>query len=66
MRKARTHFEQVPLEVIREIVEENIPPETRDGRGPKAKKKKAKKDPLEHQGPSKLIPRSDSKMEVSE
>lgn len=66
MRKPRTYFEQVPLEVIREIVEEHIPPETGNGRGPKAKKKKVKKDLLAHKQPSRAIPRSNSKMELSE
>ena len=66
MRKPRTYFEQVPLEVIREIVEENIQPEKRNGRRPKAKKKKDKKGLLAHKQPSRAIPRSNSKMELSE
>lgn len=66
MRKPRTYFEQVPLEVIREIVEEHVSPEAGNGRGPKAKKKKVKKDLLAHKQPSSVIPRSNSKVELSE
>jgi hypothetical protein len=66
MRKPRTHFEQVPLAVIKEIVEENMAPKTRGGGDPSAKKKKVKKGLLAHQKPSKAIPRSNFKMELSE
>ena len=66
MRKPRTYFEQVPLEIIKDIVEESIQPEKRNGRGPKAKKKKVKKGLLAHKEPSRAIPRSNSKMELSE
>ena len=46
MIKPKTHFEQVPLEIVRKIVEEEIPPETITERAPIGRKKKSQKDRL--------------------
>jgi len=46
MLKPKTHFEQVPLEIVKKIVEEEIPPETISERPPIRRKNKSQKDRL--------------------
>ena len=46
MIKPRTHFEQVPLEIVKKIVEEEIPPETITEHSPISRKKQSQKDRL--------------------
>jgi hypothetical protein len=44
MAKPRTHFEQVPLEIVKKIVVEGIPPEAAAERHRGVGKKKVEKD----------------------
>jgi len=44
MLKPTTHFEQVPLKIIKRIIGEEIPPETVTKQGPKTRRKKWEKD----------------------
>ena len=53
MAKPRTHFEQVPLQIIQKIVEGVIPPEPVNGRDPLTGKRKMEKDHREGQRKSK-------------
>jgi hypothetical protein len=46
MRKPRIHFEQVPLEIVKKIIEEKIPPEATTELGPNNRRQKAEKDHL--------------------
>jgi hypothetical protein len=46
MIKPRTHFEQVPLEIVTKLVEEEIPPETITESTPISRRKKSQKDRL--------------------
>ncbi len=46
MIKPKTHFEQVPLEIVKKIVEEEIPPKTITERAPISRKNKSQKDRL--------------------
>jgi hypothetical protein len=46
MIKPKTHFEQVPLEIIKQIVQEEIPQETITERTPISRKKQSQKDRL--------------------
>jgi hypothetical protein len=46
MLKLKTHFEQVPLEVVRKIVEEEVQEEKTTGQARGTKKKKLQEDLL--------------------
>jgi len=66
MAKQRTHFEQVPLAIVKKIAEEEIPPETVTERRPGTSKKKVEKDLRVTQKQSKANSRRSSAMELSE
>jgi hypothetical protein len=66
MAKPRTHFEQVPLQSIKEIVEGVIPPDPVNGRNPANSKRKMEKEPRASQKKSKASFRRSSRMEVTE
>jgi hypothetical protein len=66
MTKPRTHFEQVPLEIVKKIAEEEIPPETTTEPAPITRKKKSEKDRLEAQAPARVAFGTPSQTEVSE
>ena len=44
MFKPTTHFEQVPLKIVKKIIGEEIPPETVTKQGPKTRRKQLEKD----------------------
>jgi hypothetical protein len=46
MMKSKTHYEQVPLETVRKIVEEQNPPERTAAGDPITRKKEMEKDQL--------------------
>jgi hypothetical protein len=46
MLQTKTHFEQIPLEIVRKIVEEQIRRETATEQDQRTKKKALEKDPL--------------------
>jgi hypothetical protein len=46
MLKPKTHFEQVPLEIVKKIAEVEIPPEITMERAPIGRKQKSQKDRL--------------------
>jgi hypothetical protein len=66
MAKPRTHFEQVPLEIVKKIGEKEMPPKTVTQRHPGTSRKKAEKDlrvtPKQSTGNS----RRSSRLELSE
>jgi hypothetical protein len=65
MAKPRTHFEQVPLQIIKKIIEGVIAPEPVNGRDPLTSKRKMEKDHRESQKQSKTSSRRSSRKEVS-
>jgi hypothetical protein len=65
MAKPRTHFEQVPLEIVKKIAEEEMPPETVTGLHPGTRKKKAEKGLRVTQKQSKGNSRRYSRAELS-
>jgi hypothetical protein len=52
MLEPRTHFEQVPLQIVRKIVKEQMRREIAAGQTQKTKKKKLKEDLLRAKGQS--------------
>ena len=65
MTKPRTHFEQVPLEMVKKIAVEEIPLEAAAGRHPRVGKKKVGKDIRVIQKQSKANSRRSSRGEIS-
>jgi len=65
MLKARTHFKQVPLEIVRKIVEEQILSEITAERDPIISMKKREKNLLAAQERPKVSSRTSSEMELS-
>jgi hypothetical protein len=65
MIKPKTHFEQVPLEIVKQIVEEEIPPETMTESTPISGKKKSQKDRLATKRQAIASYRSSSEIEAS-
>jgi hypothetical protein len=66
MAKPRTHFEQVPLEIVKKIAAEEMPPETVTEWHPGTSKKKVEKDFRVTRKQSKANSRRSSEMELSE
>lgn len=65
MEKPRTHFEQVPLEIVKKIVEQEILPETIRERPPIRREKKSEKDRLATQKQAIAGSRPSSEIEVA-
>lgn len=65
MAKPRTHFEQVPLQIIKEIVGGVIPPEPVNGRGAATSMKRMEKNHRESQKKLKTSSRRSSRKEVT-
>jgi hypothetical protein len=66
MVKPRTHFEQVPLEIVKKIAGEEMPPETVTERHRGTNKKKVEKDLRGNHRQSKPNSRRSSQAELSE
>jgi hypothetical protein len=66
MAKPRTHFEQVPLEIVKKIVGEEIPPDATTEREPKTKRQKIEKDLLGNKKKFAASSRRSSQLELSE
>ncbi len=66
MAKPRTHFEQVPLEIVKKIVAEEIPPDATTERDPEANRKKVEKDLLGTKKKFAASSRTSSQLELSE
>jgi hypothetical protein len=66
MLKAKTYFEQVPLEIVKKITGEEMPPETAIRRHRERGKQEAGKDFRGNHKPSKTDSRRSSQAEVSE
>ena len=66
MVKPRTHFEQVPLEIVKKIAEEGMSPETVTEGHPGTSKNKMEKDLRMTQKQSKANSRRASQLELSE
>jgi hypothetical protein len=65
MKKPRTYFEQVPLEIVKKIAVEGIPPDTVTARHHGTSKKKVKKEHRVLQKQSKANSRRSSRAELS-
>lgn len=65
MLKPRTHFEQVPLEIIRKIVEEEMPPEPVNEIDPEINRRKIEKVLRASQKKSKASLRRSSRKEAA-
>jgi hypothetical protein len=66
MLKPRTHFEQVPLEIVKKIVEQEISTETVTERDPEARRQKVEEDLLGTKKKFSASSRGSSQREVSE
>jgi hypothetical protein len=64
MVKPRTHFEQVPLEIVKKIAEEEMLPETVTGQIPVTRKKNGVNGDRAAPKQSKASARKPSKMEL--
>ncbi len=64
MRPTKTHFEQIPLEIVRKIVEEQIRRETATEQDQRTKKKTLEEDLLGAQEQSTVCTRPFSQLEV--
>ena len=65
MLRARTHFEQVPLETVRKMVEGQVPREIISERDPVTKKKKVEERLQATQEQSRVSSHTSSQVEVS-
>jgi len=65
MLRARTHFEQVPLESVRKMVEGQVPREIARERDPATRKKKVEKRLPATQEQSRVSSHTSSQVEVS-
>jgi hypothetical protein len=54
MPQPRTHFEQIPLEIVKKIAKEEIAPEKTTKPAPGSKKGNEKRDRLRARGPSEI------------
>ena len=66
MTKPKTHFEQVPLEIVKKIAEVEIPPEATTERDPKPGRQKLEKDLLGTKKKFKVSSLRSSRMELTE
>jgi hypothetical protein len=66
MAKPRTHFEQVPLDIVKKIAGEEMPPETVTKRYRGISKKKVEKDFRGNHKQSKTNSRRSSRVEAPE
>jgi hypothetical protein len=66
MLKPRTHFEQVPLEIVKKIIEEKNPPETAFEPDPKTRRQRVEKDFSEIKKKSTANSGISSQMKLSE
>jgi hypothetical protein len=64
MFQTKTHFEQIPLEIVRKIVEEQIRRETATEQDQRSKKKTLEEDLLGAQEQSMVCARPFSQVEV--